>query len=175
MFVHEQLTKSSLEVVREHVLQKKNEEVLRIVPEAIVLGNATLSGDAWHRQLLLGHSAYIAFANGWRLFTGLSRVLPDRKAAEYYWMLFAADENVADAKHWLKTATKKETYDYCLNKVQELAPEFREIVQVSREEGIKGMVVGTCALSSSNCHTKLRTRPFGKPNYPFYHQFDEYS
>ena len=129
-------------IVREHVLQRKNDEVLQILPEAIILGNVTLSGDAWKRQLLLGHSAYIAFAKGWRLFNGLSRVLPDGKSAEYYWMIFAADNTVGDPKHWLKAATPEEIYKYSLDKVQELEPKFREIIELAKVEDVKGMVVG---------------------------------
>ncbi len=39
--------------VREYVLQKANSEVLQAIDEAIILGNVTLSGAAFERQLRL--------------------------------------------------------------------------------------------------------------------------
>ncbi|KAK4199543.1 hypothetical protein QBC40DRAFT_281845 [Triangularia verruculosa] len=126
-------------VVREQLLQTPNSSLLKTVPLAAIIGEVTLHGDAFKRQLELGHSAYIYVAPdlGCWMFGGLHHALPDGVSGKHYWMLMKPDPTVANPNHWLQTATQQEKLDHALALVAKLPPKFREIYEKTPASGIK--------------------------------------
>lgn len=125
--------------VRTHLLQRPSEELLKLVPLSAVVGEVTLSGDEFKRQLALGHSAYI-FASpnlGFFNFGGLHYVLPDGVSGRHYWMYMEPDPEVAKPDHWLQTASQQEKLDYVVKKVSAMPPKFQEIFKLTPASGIK--------------------------------------
>lgn len=98
-----------------------------------------MSGEAFKRQLDLGHSMYIYVSPdlGFWNFSGLHHALPDGVSGRYYWMMMQPDAHVAEPTHWLRTATQQEKLDYVLNGVSKLPPKFREIFELTPVSGIK--------------------------------------
>ncbi|KAL8924839.1 MAG: hypothetical protein Q9172_002504 [Xanthocarpia lactea] len=126
-------------VVRTHLLQRPSEELLKLVPLSAVVGEVTLSGEEFKRQLALGHSAYI-FASpnlGFFNFGGLHYVLPDGVSGRHYWMYMEPDPEVAKPDHWLQTASQQEKLDYVVKKVSAMPPKFQEIFRLTPASGIK--------------------------------------
>ncbi|KAI4223099.1 MAG: hypothetical protein L6R36_005664 [Xanthoria steineri] len=126
-------------VVRTHLLQRPSEELLKLVPLSAVVGEVTLSGEEFKRQLALGHSAYI-FASpnlGFFNFGGLHYVLPDGVSGRHYWMYMEPDPEVAKPDHWLQTAGQQEKLDYVVKKVSAMPPKFQEIFKLTPASGIK--------------------------------------
>ncbi|CAL8576084.1 hypothetical protein XPA_001975 [Xanthoria parietina] len=126
-------------VVRTHLLQRPSEELLKLVPLSAVVGEVTLSGEEFKRQLALGHSAYI-FASpnlGFFNFGGLHYVLPDGVSGRHYWMYMEPDPEVAKPDHWLQTASQQEKLDYVVKKVSAMPPKFQEIFKLTPASGIK--------------------------------------
>lgn len=99
----------------------------------------TLSGDAFRRQLELGHSAYVymSAALGFSNFSGLHHVLPDGLSGRHYWMLMERDLDVDKPDHWLQTATQQEKLDHVLGLVAKIPPKFRELYELTPASGIK--------------------------------------
>lgn len=125
--------------VREHLLQRPADELLRIVPLAAVVGEMTLSGDAFKRQLALGHSAYTLINPelGFITFVGMHYVFPDAASGRFYWMIMRPDTTVGDPNHWLQTASQQEKHDYVMKTVANLDPRFREIFDLTPVDGIR--------------------------------------
>ena len=125
--------------MREHLLQRPSSDLLKLVPLAAIVGELTLSGEAFKRQLALGHSAYIFVSPdlGFWNFAGLHYVLPDGVSGRHYWMLMQPDPNVADPDHWLQTASQQEKLDYVLKSVAKMPAKFREIFELTPASGIK--------------------------------------
>lgn len=121
------------------MLQRPAEDLLQIVPLAAIVGQLTLSGEAFKRQLALGHSSYTLINPdlGFITFVGLHYVLPDAKSATYFWMLMRPDNDVGEADHWLQTATQQQKHDYVKKTVAKLEPKFREIFDLTPVEGIR--------------------------------------
>ena len=65
--------------MREHLLQRPSEDLLNLIPLAAITGELDLSGEAFKRQLALGHSAYFYGSPdlGFFNFAGLHHVYPD--------------------------------------------------------------------------------------------------
>ncbi|KAF7502831.1 hypothetical protein GJ744_005010 [Endocarpon pusillum] len=126
-------------VVRTHLLQRPSSDVLRLVPLAAIVGELTLSGEAFKRQLALGHSAYIYVSPdlGFWNFGGLHHTLPDGVSGRHFWMFMQPDPNVADPDHWLQTASQQEKLDYVLKSVAKMPAKFREIFESTPASGIK--------------------------------------
>ncbi|PGH21393.1 hypothetical protein AJ80_03310 [Polytolypa hystricis UAMH7299] len=126
-------------VVREHLLQKPSSELLQLVPLAAIVGEVTLSGEAFKRQLALGHSAYIFVSPdlGFWNFGGLHHALPDGVSGRHYWMFMHPDPKVADPDHWLQTATQQEKLDYVLKAVSKMPEKFREVFELTPASGVK--------------------------------------
>lgn len=125
--------------VREHLLQTPSSSLLNRVPLAAIVGQVTLSGDEFKRQLELGHSGYMFMSQGLGFFNfcGLHRVLPDGISGQHYWMFMQHDAQVAEPDHWLQTASQQEKLDYVLKAVAALPPRFREIFKLTPADGIK--------------------------------------
>ncbi len=83
-------------------------------------------------------------------------------------MMFKPDKTTADPNHWLKLATQEEIFEHCMKEVEVLDPKFREIIQLTGPEGLKGMVVSRpLAFRSSYAtltSTRLLLRYSGKPS-----------
>ncbi|KAJ5124077.1 FAD/NAD(P)-binding domain-containing protein [Penicillium bovifimosum] len=126
-------------VVRENLTQRTSDEMLKLVPIAAIVGELDLSGEAFKRQLALGHSAYIFVSPdlGFWNFGGLHHVHPDGVSGRHYWMYMEPDPNVAEPNHWLQTATREEKLNYVLKKVSKMPPKFREIFESTPASGIK--------------------------------------
>lgn len=125
--------------MREHLLQRPSSDLLKLVPIAAIVGELTLSGEAFQRQLALGHSAYIFMSPdlGFWNFGGLHYVLPDGVSGRHYWMFMEPDPNVANPDHWLQTASPQEKLDYVLKSVAKLPSKFQEIFNSTPASGIK--------------------------------------
>ncbi|KAL3417499.1 early conidial development-2 [Phlyctema vagabunda] len=125
--------------VRGQLLQKSDDELLKVVPLAAIVGEMSLAGEDFKRQLALGHSAYTLInpSLGFITFVGLHYVLPDAASARYFWMIMMPDTTVGDADHWLQTASQQEKHDYVSNTVTKLPPRFREIFDLTPVEGIR--------------------------------------
>lgn len=77
--------------VRPFVLHRPNDEVLT-VSATPVLGEVTLRGEEMEGQLRLGYTGFVAFGEGFTLFSGVNRVWWDEErggevVGEYYWVL----------------------------------------------------------------------------------------
>ncbi|KAL9605855.1 MAG: hypothetical protein Q9179_000965 [Wetmoreana sp. 5 TL-2023] len=126
-------------VVRTQLLKKPSSELLRLVPLAAIVGELTLSGEEFKRQLALGHSAYI-FASpnlGFFNFCGLHHTLPDGVSGRHYWMFMQGDPDIAKPDHWLRTASQQEKLEYVVKAVGNMPPKFRELFELTPASGIK--------------------------------------
>lgn len=121
------------------MLQRPASEVLDVVPLAVIIGEVTVTGEAFINQLEIGHSLYTyASPDGdfW-IFGGLHQALPDGVSGRYYWMLMRPDPNVAKSDHWLQTATQEEKRDHVMYSVAKLPPRFQEIFRLTPASGIR--------------------------------------
>ncbi|RYP81858.1 hypothetical protein DL769_001818 [Monosporascus sp. CRB-8-3] len=126
-------------IVRQNLLQKSHDELLKVIPLAAIVGRLTLSGQAFKRQLELSHGSYslIDAECGYLTFCSLHDVAPDGKSARYYWIMSRSDPTIADPDHWLKKATQREKLDYVLDIMKNKDWKFREIFELTPVEGIK--------------------------------------
>ncbi|KAJ1335018.1 salicylate hydroxylase [Microdochium nivale] len=125
--------------VREHILQKPAEDLLELVPLAAIVGEVTLEGDAFVRQLELGHSAYVYASPdlGFWNFNGLHHVLPGGRSGKHYWMLMQPDATVESPDHWLRTATQEQKREHVIKLISNMPPRFRELFEATPASGIK--------------------------------------
>ncbi|KAH8902857.1 FAD/NAD(P)-binding domain-containing protein [Coniochaeta sp. PMI_546] len=127
-------------VVRQHLLQRPSSDLLQVVPLTAIVGELTLSGEAFKRQLALGHSAYnlINPELGFIGFVGLHYAHPDGQSGRFYWMFMQPDPNdVSHPQHWLQTASQQEKLDHVLKTVAGLPPKLREIFELTPAEGVR--------------------------------------
>lgn len=102
----------------------------------MINGELQLSGDEFKRQLQLGNSAYVAGAEGFHLYVGLSSVLPDASGGKYYWFLNVYDPEATNEPYWTAAASKKEMSTFAVEKTKALHSRFAEIVRLTPEDGI---------------------------------------
>ncbi|KAI0172768.1 FAD/NAD(P)-binding domain-containing protein [Hypoxylon sp. FL1284] len=126
-------------IVRQHLLNRPATDLLNVVPLATVVGQLELSGEAFKRQLALGHSGSMLIRPdlGFIGFAGLHYVHADGKSACYYWNFMQTDHDIGKPDHWLQKATQQEKLDLVLQFIQQLSPEFREIFEMTRAEQIQ--------------------------------------
>ncbi|KAJ4265953.1 hypothetical protein NW762_003926 [Fusarium torreyae] len=126
-------------IVRQQLLDKSNDEVLRVIPLAAIVGELTLSGDAFRRQLALSHGSYslIDADRGYLTFCSLHKVAPDGQSAQYYWIMSNNDGTIADPNHWLRNASQQEKLDHVRHVMKDRAPRFREIFELTQASGIR--------------------------------------
>ncbi|KAF2678708.1 FAD/NAD(P)-binding domain-containing protein [Lentithecium fluviatile CBS 122367] len=125
---------------RQHLLQRPSTDLLHLVPLMAIVGELDLSGDAFKRQLGLGHSAYnlINPELGFIGFVGLHYVFPDGQGGRFYWMFMQPDtEDITDAKHWLQTSSQQEKLDHVRKTVRGLPLKLREIFELTPPEGVR--------------------------------------
>ncbi|KAH7032558.1 uncharacterized protein B0I36DRAFT_406954 [Microdochium trichocladiopsis] len=125
--------------VREHILQKPAKDVLQLVPLAAIVGEVTLEGDAFLRQLELGHSAYVYASPdlGFWNFNGLHHVLPGGRSGKHYWMLMQPDATVESPDHWLQSATQEQKREHVMKLIANMPLRFRELFEATPASGIK--------------------------------------
>ncbi|OTA82851.1 hypothetical protein M434DRAFT_378823 [Hypoxylon sp. CO27-5] len=127
-------------VVREHVLQRLNEDTLRTVPAAIIIGETSFSGEEFERQLSLAHSCYVVSSPGspgYFLFVGLRQVNPDGNSGDYYWLLIIEDAVFEKGDHWLRSASQSEKLEYAIDLTSTLEPKFTEVIRATSASGIR--------------------------------------
>lgn len=126
-------------LVREQLLNRPAADLLNVVPLATVVGQLELSGEAFKRQLALGHSGSMMIRPdlGFIGFSGLHYVHPDGLSARYYWNFMKTDHDMANPDHWLKKASQQEKLDHVLQSIKGLSPKFREIFEMTSAEDIK--------------------------------------
>ena len=116
------------------MLQCPSSDLLQVVPLTAIVGELTLSGQAFKRQLALGHSAYnlINPELGFIGFVGLHHVLPDGASGRFFWMFMQPDpDDVSHPQHWLQKSSQLEKLDHVLKTVAKLPPKFREIFELT--------------------------------------------
>lgn len=126
--------------VRQHLLQRPSSELLQVVPLTAIVGNLTLSGEAFKRQLALGHSAYnlINPELGFIGFVGLHHALPDGVSGRFFWMFMQPDsDDVSHPRHWLQTTSQREKLNHVLESVVKLPPKLREIFELTPPDGVR--------------------------------------
>ncbi|KAI1139397.1 putative monooxygenase [Hypoxylon sp. FL0543] len=127
-------------VVREHVLRRPNEDTLRTVPAAIIIGETTFAGEEFERQLSLGHSCYVVSSPGtpgYFLFVGLRQANADGNSGAYYWLLVIEDEIFGREDHWSRSASQAEKLEYAIQLTSALEPEFTEVIKTTPASGIR--------------------------------------
>ncbi|KAK9769471.1 putative Monooxygenase [Seiridium cardinale] len=124
--------------VREHLLSTPNEHTLRTNAFAVIVGETTLTGDAFERQISLGHSAYVGIAGdrARSIFVGLNKVSEDGKVGSYYWFYMISDETIDKPDHWTRLASRAERLEKALQDSRALDEKFREIIKLTPVEGI---------------------------------------
>ena len=125
--------------MRERILQKSAKDVLKLVPLAAIVGEVTLKGDAFVRQLELGHSAHV-YANpdlGFWNFSGLHHVLPGGRSGKHYWMLMQPDATIESPDHWLHTATQEQKREHVMKLISNIPARFRELFEMTPATGIR--------------------------------------
>lgn len=127
-------------VARQHLLQRPSSDLLHLVPLMAIVGELELSGEAFKRQLELGHSAYnlINPELGFIGFVGLHYVFGDGQGGRFYWMFMQPDtEDITDAKHWLQTSSQQEKLDHVRKTAAGLPPKLREIFELTPADGVR--------------------------------------
>lgn len=103
------------------------------------MAQVTLTGEAFKRQLEIGHSGYnLVYPElGFVSFNGLHEVLPDGVSGRFFWFLMEPDSKVASPSHWLQTASQQDKLTHVLKKVAPLPPKFRDIFELTPASGIR--------------------------------------
>ncbi len=126
-------------IVRHHLLGDSTPP--QVLPLAVVIGETTLAGREFERQLELGYSAYVAMdtsgpADGGILFVGLNSVGDDGKSGNYYWFLSYKDEAATVQPHWTASASKDQLFELALKKSSHLNARFQELIKLTGVGGI---------------------------------------
>ncbi|ETS75270.1 hypothetical protein PFICI_12214 [Pestalotiopsis fici W106-1] len=125
--------------VREYLLSRPNKETLQTNPFAVIVGETTLAGAEFERQLSLSHSSYLGISASKTLsiFVGLDKVSDDGRTGYYYWYLMVPDEHTDNLDHWTKHATRAERLEKALEYGKQLDDTFTEIIKLTPEEGMR--------------------------------------
>lgn len=104
---------------------------------ALIVGEVTLHGSDFERQLELANSCYISgYHSDGALFVGLNSVTDDGKSGNYYWTMVYTDEAAAKRPHWTATAEKGELYKLARSKMEHMDPRFLEVVDKTDPSGM---------------------------------------
>lgn len=128
---------NSERIVRQYLLPGKDD--LKYVPIAAIVGQLTLTGDAFRRQLELGHSGFnvVSPELGFITFNGLHHVLPDGTSGRFFWFFMEPDDTVDQPGHWLHSASPRDLLSHVTKSVARLEPKFREPFERTSLGGIK--------------------------------------
>ncbi|KAJ6782151.1 hypothetical protein PWT90_07443 [Aphanocladium album] len=110
---------------------------LNPLPLALIIGEVTLQGIDFERQLELANSCYLCgYISEGALFVGLNSVSADGKSGNYYWTLVYSDEAARKRPHWTSTADKEVLYKFAREKIECMDPRFLEIVDKTEPSGL---------------------------------------
>lgn len=128
----------SFSKVRKSIFSKMDiPDPLNPLPIAVIVGEVTLEGAEFERQLELAHSCYVAgYPHEGGVFVGLNSVSEDGKSGRYYWSVWYLDEAAGGRSHWTSTAEKSVLHKFALEKVAQLNPAFLEVMEKTSPEGI---------------------------------------
>ncbi|KAI1805848.1 FAD/NAD(P)-binding domain-containing protein [Daldinia bambusicola] len=153
--------------VRESLLGVPNTETLQAIPCCMVVGETTVTGEAFERQLSIAHSSYVAVGTTpkeYSIFVGLNHVSVDGKSGRYYWFTQERDLAIASEDHWSKSASREELYNHVMDLTSTLDPRFSEIIRsttldevkpqplIFRDAQIKSLPVGRITLLGDAIH-----------------------
>ncbi|KAI1469163.1 FAD/NAD(P)-binding domain-containing protein [Daldinia caldariorum] len=153
--------------VRESLLGVPNTQTLQAIPSCIVVGETTVTGEVFERQLSIAHSSYVVIGTTPReysVFVGLNHVSADGKSGRYYWFTQEKDPMIANEDHWSKSASREELYNYVMNLTSNLDPRFSEVIRsttldelkpqpmVFRDAQIENLPVGRITLLGDAAH-----------------------
>ncbi|KAI6080772.1 putative monooxygenase [Hypoxylon rubiginosum] len=127
-------------IVREHVLQRPNSEILQTFPATMAVGEVTVSGKLFENQLALGHSCWVKSgppSAGYFVFCGLREVSPDGKSGSYYWYVVNEDPDIGKEDHWLHSASQAEKLKHSIKITRLLEPRFTEIIRSTPVSGMR--------------------------------------
>lgn len=117
-----------------HTLYQPNPPTLNTVPVNNITGDVTLNREQMERQKQLGRSFYGCRGGGFTLFAGLRSLSSDFSEGYYYWLFYWREDNPADS--WVHTAPKDKLFSFVQEKMQDVLPQFREIVELTKPEDI---------------------------------------
>lgn len=110
---------------------------LNPLPYVLLLGEVTLHGADFERQLELANSCYVSgFRSEGSLFVGLNSVTPDGTSGHYYWCVVYMDEAARTRPHWTASANKEELYKFALDKIVKMDSRFLEVVKKTDPSGM---------------------------------------
>ncbi|KAI2631412.1 putative monooxygenase [Hypomontagnella submonticulosa] len=139
-------------VVREHVLGRPNEETLKTIPVRIIVGETTMSGEAFERQLSMGHSGWVK--SDWEggkyfMFVGLKHTNPDANSGQYYWFVAAEDHDLDNKDHWIHSASQSDLLEHVTKQISASEPKFKEVVEATPVSGMRpgGFILRDAELS----------------------------
>ncbi|OTB17665.1 hypothetical protein K445DRAFT_309857 [Daldinia sp. EC12] len=118
--------------VREYLLDVPNTKTLRTIPSCMIVGETTVTGEAFERQLSIAHSAYVAAGaalGDYFVFVGLNQVSADGKSGRYYWFVMEKDLSIVNDNHWSKSASQAGLYSHAVDLISTLEPRFTEIIR----------------------------------------------
>lgn len=103
------------------------------------MGETTISGAEFERQLVLAHSAYLAVSDDRTLsiFVGLDKVSEDGKTGSYYWFFMIPDEDTDKPDHWTKHASQAERLERVSQCAKAFDDRFTEILKLTPAEGVR--------------------------------------
>ena len=119
--------------VRETMYQP-NPPALNAVPAGVIVGEITLNREQYERHAKFGRSFYICVGHGVHFFVGLRSYSDDLEEGHYYWLYYFREDNPESS--WVKTATKEELLSFARDKLKDLHPNFRELLDLQTSEGV---------------------------------------
>lgn len=134
----------SLPLVRGQLLGREIKP--QLLPTVNIGGEVTLSGSDFENELRLGHSSRSNFFSEpadpslptVHMFCALKRVLPDGRSGEYYWFAMGFDDTAGDPAHWTNKASPDELHDFVARATRNVAPEFRNIIDLTPVSTLRG-------------------------------------
>lgn len=107
------------------------------LPLATIVGETTLAGADFERQLELANSCYVAgYRSDCSLFVGLNSVSADGKSGRYYWSVSYRDESARQRPNWIAAASREDLYSIARRKLDKLNPRFLEVLDKTDPSGI---------------------------------------
>lgn len=84
--------------------------------------------------MTLGRCMVLANADQYQLFVGLKYIDPSSQQGHYYWVLCWKDEDACKPEFWTQNASGEEQLKWAKEKVKDLHPDLRGIVDLQKPE-----------------------------------------
>lgn len=104
------------------------------MPVNSITGDVTLNHTQMEREKQLARSFYGCKGSDFILFAGLRSLSDDFSEGYYYWLFYWRDDSPADS--WVHTAPKDTLLAFVQDKMQDVLPRFRELVELTKSEDI---------------------------------------